>query len=102
MNFEEIEKLQNDGDLSALLNRKPHTIEVSAKGISSEVLSLVQAMSTPTKVGEQAYLLKVDDETHLQGVLALLHREGIQIDSVIPRRESLEDLFLDEIRGQPS
>ncbi len=95
-------KLQCVGDLETFLNPKICSIEVSIKGISEETLSRVDPRVSSTKIADKTYLLKVDDEAILPKLLAFLHREKAQIISIIPHKETLENLFMEEIRGQQS
>ncbi len=94
--------LQNVGDLQSLLNPKVRSIDVSVKGLSEETLSRVQPMASATNIGDNATLLKIDDEALLPKLLQVLHQEKAQIISVIPHKETLEDIFMEEIRGRQS
>jgi len=95
-------KCQNIGDLNTLLSPKTSLIEVSIKGISEASLSRIESISSSKKIGNEAYVLKIVDESLLPKLLNFLHREKTQIVSIIPHKETLEELFMGEIRERQS
>ncbi len=94
--------LQSVGDLETLLSPKTCSIEVSIKGVSESALSLFKPMASSTKIADEGYVLRIDDAGILPKLLALLQAEKVQIVSIIPHRETLEDIFMEEIRGRQS
>lgn len=95
-------KLQNVGNLESLLSPKTSSIEVSIKGMSEASLTGIEQIRSYKKIGEEAYVLKIDDEKALPKLLSSLQAEHVQIVSIVPHKETLEDIFMEEIRGRQS
>jgi ABC-2 type transport system ATP-binding protein len=85
------------GQLSEMISRTVRWFEVSIRGAAPKVAD-VEVVSTDGS----DHLVRVKDVTHLARVLEAVQAQGGQVESVWPRRETLEDLFLREVvRADP-
>ena len=84
--------LRSIGRLDDLVQRRIRWYEVGIQGRPPE-LSGVETLS---ESGPQT-LVKVPDIDTLSALLAAVRESGGRVDSVWPRRETLEDVFLKEV-----
>lgn len=92
-------RLRNVGNLETLLNPKVKSIEVSIQGISKERVAAFEPTMAAIAIDKDAHLLALSDEALLSKLIIWTRQEGGKIVSVIPRRETLEDIFMEEIKG---
>lgn len=91
-------QLRNVGALETLLNPKVKSIEVTLKGISEEKIQALKPIADSIRTGDDAYLITLTDEESLPKLINWTQKEKGEIVSIVPRKETLEDIFLDEIR----
>ncbi len=91
-------QLRSVGSLDTLLNPKVKSIEVTLKGISQEKIQALKPIADSIRTGDDAYLMTLIDEGHLPKIINWTLKEKGEIVSIIPRKETLEDIFLDEIQ----
>jgi ABC-2 type transport system ATP-binding protein len=83
------------GRIDDLLTREVPYWEVEARGVRDDGLPFGRIVSRRDDLA----LARVDTQADLNGLLAFLATRGATLVSVTPARESLEDLFLREVRG---
>jgi ABC-2 type transport system ATP-binding protein len=84
-------RIVNKGRLFDLISQKILFTEITLSGIAaSELDSLGECRNTPS--GE--LLVKVFDENKVEALLALAQARKAKILSLVPRTQSLEDLFV--------
>jgi len=91
-------KLRNQGKLDHLLNPKVKSIDLCLRGVSKEKLMRVEMLSSAMTVHGENLLISVDSEQGLEKLLAWVAQEKAQVISITPRKETLEDLFLEEYK----
>jgi len=91
-------RLRSVGSLGTLMVPKVKSIEVTLKGISQEKIQALKPIVDSIRPGDHSFLVTLMDEGHLPKLIAWTQKELVQIVSIIPRKESLEDLFLEEIK----
>ncbi len=89
-------KLRNQGKLAHLLNPKVKSIDVCLKGISEEKVSKIKALASGVGFYDDHILISTDSALGLEKLLAWVAEEKGQVVSVTPRKETLEDIFLEE------
>ena len=89
-------KLKNQGRLEDLLNPKIKSIDLCLKGASEAMCQKIKGMSSSLSVHGENILISIENEESLEKLLAWLSGQKAQIVSIIPRKETLEDLFLEE------
>jgi ABC-2 type transport system ATP-binding protein len=89
-----------EGTLDELLARKTRFIEIVARPAAGGMERLEAALRPLSiellRQGDQV-LARVQHEVKKQDALRIVLEHGAEIESVVPRRESLEDLFMDEL-----
>ena len=85
----------NQGVLRDLISEKILFTEITLSGISPKELEI-----SGECISDQAgmILLKVFDEENVDKVLELVHSREGKIHSLIPRTETLEDLFVEMVK----
>lgn len=85
----------NSGRLKDLISEKIHFTEVILSGLKEEQLrDLSESLASS---GDRIFL-KITDESKLEEVLQLVHSQKGKIHSLIPRTETLEDLFVEMVK----
>jgi len=91
-------KLKKLGNLEAMLDRKLKSVEISFEGIPEEALSAFRPALKAIATDRKVHLVTLRDAALLDQLMRWIPRQGGRVLSVIPRKESLEDLFMEEIR----
>lgn len=88
-------KIINQGALQDLISEKTHFTEVVFSGVDPrEFESLAERLSDQSG----RTLLKVFEEKNIEKVLELIQSKKGKIHSLIPRTETLEDLFVEAVK----
>ncbi len=93
-------KLRNTGKLETLLSPKLKSIDICLKSVSKEKIPSLQSLCASLSVVDDAVLVSVDDEGRLSKVIDWSRKESAAIVSILPRKESLEDIFMEEYQGE--
>jgi ABC-2 type transport system ATP-binding protein len=95
-------ELKEIGTMHELTSDRVESVEIMVRKLAADALPPeVQAQSVETR--GDLLLIKVAGAANLQDVLGLLWAAGGEVTSVVPQRESLEDVFMrdtaaDEVR----
>ncbi len=93
-------QLRNVGRLEEMLNPKVKSVEVCVRGLPEGRIHALDPLSKSiTTKGEESLILLQDEEV-LPQLIQWAEREGGKIVSIVPRRETLEDIFIEEMRGE--
>ena len=87
----------NSGALQDLISEKIHFTEVILSGLKEDRL---RDLSESFVSSGDRIFLKITDEGKLEEVLELVHSQKGKIHSLIPRTETLEDLFVEMVKTQ--
>jgi ABC-2 type transport system ATP-binding protein len=87
----------NQGCLSDLVSEKVLFTEITVSGVDDASLA---AFGECVSVREGRALLKVFDEKNVPAVLDLVREHGGRIHALIPRTQTLEDIFVDMVTNQ--
>lgn len=85
----------NSGRLKDLISEKINFTEVILSGLKEEQL---RELSESLASSGDRIFLKITDESKLEEVLQLVHSQKGKIHSLIPRTETLEDLFVEMVK----
>ncbi|MGD8538465.1 MAG: ABC transporter ATP-binding protein [Candidatus Aminicenantes bacterium] len=85
----------NSGSLQDLISEKIHFTEVILSGLKEDRL---RDLSESFVSSGDRIFLKITDEGKLEEVLELVHSQKGKIHSLIPRTETLEDLFVEMVK----
>jgi ABC-2 type transport system ATP-binding protein len=85
------------GRLADLVSETVLFTEITVSGVAeSDLAGLGESLST--QAGRT--LLKVCDEPNIEAVLAITRAQGGKVHSLIPRTQTLEDIFVDMVKPQ--
>jgi ABC-2 type transport system ATP-binding protein len=90
-------RILNQGPLHELVSEKVLFTEVALSGIDPAALA---GLGEIVSVQSGRLLLKVFDEAKVERVLALVQSGKGRLHSLIPRTETLEDIFVGMVKGQ--
>jgi len=91
-------KLRSQGKIETLLNPKTKSVEICLRDVPQEKIPEIKMISSSVTIHDTSILITVDNESGLEKCITWARREEREIVSIIPRRESLEDLFMEEIK----
>ena len=91
-------RLRSMGKLESLLNPQIKSIDVSLRSVLPRHIEAVRGISSGLSIFEHTTVVSVADELRLNQLIDWARREDVMIISIIPRRETLEDIFLDEMK----
>lgn len=87
------------GKLSDILKTRSNELEVVVNGISEPALAEIRSFAVSISASPEIARVRLNGDRDLERLLALTHRAGGRLVSVNPVRESLEDLFVREVKG---
>ncbi len=89
------------GPMSQLLNPRTLSTEIAVQGVARELIAGFESQGLLLRVLTQdpSHTLVFTGDCDIGAVIAKLIEAGAQIESVVPRRESLEDVFVREAIG---
>ncbi len=90
-------RVLNQGRLTDLVSEKVLFTEITVAGVDDEPLA---AFGECVQVRDGRTLLKVFGEANIQPVLDLVRERGGRIHALIPRAQTLEDIFVDTVANQ--
>ncbi len=94
-------RMRGEGTLDELLGHKTRFVEIVVRPPQDKLerlrADLGRVAMEVSVQGEERLLVRVQDEAQKREVLARLRDEDVDIESLVPRRESLEELFMDEL-----
>jgi ABC-2 type transport system ATP-binding protein len=88
-------RIINQGFLQDLISEKVKVTEITISGIQTEDL---EDLGERYSIQGERILLKVFEEENIAGVLQLVQTKKGKIHSLIPRTETLEDLFVGAVK----
>lgn len=91
-------RLRSMGKLESLLNPQIKSIDVSLRSVLPAHIEAVRVISSDLSIFEHTTVVSLADEPRLKQLIDWARREDVSIVSIIPRKETLEDIFLDEIK----
>ncbi|MDD9939712.1 MAG: ABC transporter ATP-binding protein [Myxococcales bacterium] len=93
-------KLVAYGDLQDLLRSDVRRTEVELGNVSDNLKAQLQRTAAETRVHDQRLLVVVEGQEAVSNLLSVALRDGAQVHSVTPHKETLEDLFVRKAKGQ--
>jgi ABC-2 type transport system ATP-binding protein len=81
------------GSLSQLLSQGAYCTEVTLGGVSAEQRTALARFGTQVRVGARD-VIEVAQEATLRDLLKFVLEADIQLDSVVPKRQTLEQIFV--------
>jgi ABC-2 type transport system ATP-binding protein len=90
-------RILSQGRLTDLISEKILFTEIVVSGVGEKDLA---AHGEPLSAQAGRTLLKVYEEARIQAVLDLVRDRKGKVHSLLPRTQTLEDLFVDMVRPQ--
>ncbi len=95
-------KIVHQGYLDEILGQELSGVELVAEGIDEALFEEVRAAAQRAVVQGHRFLFEFGDESEAEKALDRLRSAGGRIRSLVPRRRSLEDLFVEEAKKETS
>jgi ABC-2 type transport system ATP-binding protein len=93
--------LHGFGPLNEILTTHEQQVEMNIEGLDAEGVALMKALVTETLVERENHLLvRIADEQALRNAHQIIVQRNAKLVSLVPRSESLEDLFVKLVGGQ--
>jgi ABC-2 type transport system ATP-binding protein len=89
-------RILSQGRLSDLISEKVLFTEVAISGLGAEEIA---GLGESVSAQAGSVLLKIYEEKNVQAVLDLVRKKNGRIQSLIPRTQTLEDLFVDMVKS---
>jgi ABC-2 type transport system ATP-binding protein len=86
------------GNLSELLNPKVKSIEVVVAGLSPAGKQTLQQMALRSKDMGTELIVNLAEEKYVPAVIDLINKEHAKLISLVPLKESLEEVFMQEVK----
>ena len=93
-------RLVEAGRLSEILAARGTEIEIVLTGLDEAGLARVARLALDARPTPEGARLRLAGDRDLPALLAVAHEAGARLVSVAPARETLEDLFVREVRGR--
>jgi ABC-2 type transport system ATP-binding protein len=87
-------KLSAYGTLDELLRPEVRRVEIELADVNASLRGELEALATSVRDLHQRVVVVVEGDTKVPTVLELAAERGARVLSVIPHRETLEDLFV--------
>jgi ABC-2 type transport system ATP-binding protein len=91
-------RLRSKGKLEALLNPRVRSIEVCLSGIPCGELGALNSFSDTVIRRGDDLMIVLHEEAQIPSVIDWAVKRGGKVVSVVPRKESLEDIFMEEMK----
>ena len=85
------------GRLADLLSRDRRRTEVTIAGAHEPLQNQLSSLSCDTRAVAGSLVFELEGDDALRAALGLVLEQGARVESVIPKRETLEDLFVREV-----
>jgi len=92
-------RLVESGKLSDILKTRDNELEIVVSGVNEPALAEVRSFAASVSATPDIARVRLNSDRYLERLLALTRQSGGRIVSVNPVRESLEDLFVREVKG---
>ncbi|MBM3335439.1 ABC transporter ATP-binding protein [Candidatus Sumerlaeota bacterium] len=93
-------ELKNIGRLSDLLSHRIKEYEIVARGVSEAALEQWKPRVARLLVQRDEAMIVVREENDAREVLSAIQKLGATLTSFNPRRETLEEYFIEQVRGE--
>lgn len=91
-------ELVNVGRLSEILTREVESYEVGLSGVTGRYRKAFERVGRQVIRTDETILVTVRNEEEVDKVLAIAREAGARIQSLVPRRKTLEDHFMSYVR----
>jgi ABC-type multidrug transport system ATPase subunit len=89
------------GTIDELLKPEVQTVEVELTAVSAELRAALDALAKAVRDAAPQVLVTLEGDGKVPELLALAAQHGAQVHSVIPHRETLEDVFVRNDERRP-
>lgn len=91
-------RLVDTGRLTDILSQEVESIDVTVTGVSGKFRKVFERIAQRTIRSEDTLLLTVRNEEEVDRVLAVVREADARVQSLVPRRKTLEDYFMTRVR----
>lgn len=90
-------RIAEEGRLDDILGTTADAIEVTVRGVSGKIVKAFERIAQQSVKSGETMLLTLAREEDVDKVMAIAHETGCRIQSIVPRRATLEDYFMARI-----
>lgn len=90
-------RIAEEGRLEDILGTTADAIEVTVRGVSGKIVKAFERIAQQSVKSGETMLLTLAREEDVDKVMAIAHETGCRIQSIVPRRATLEDYFMARI-----
>ncbi len=90
-------RIAEEGRLEDILGTTADAIEVTVRGVSGRIVKAFERIAQQSVKSGETMLLTLAREEDVDKVMAIAHETGCRIQSIVPRRATLEDYFMARI-----
>jgi len=91
-------KLQSVGPLDQILSEEIESVEITAQNVPQSLLDKIKTLPTKVAFDRDRVLITIFDQSYTDDVIERLRANNVKLLSLIPRRKSLEDHFIAQIK----
>lgn len=91
-------RLVNVGRLSEIMTREVESYEIAVSGVTGKFRKAFERVGRQVIRSDETVLVTVRNEEEVDKVLAIAREAGARIQSLVPRRKTLEDHFMQYVR----
>ncbi len=88
------------GSIDALTRAPEEYIFRTSEPISSVIQAELSSRSYIVTERDREYYIRAEDSTHLNTIIDILRKHGVQINSIVPHRTTLEESFISLIQSE--
>jgi ABC-2 type transport system ATP-binding protein len=93
-------KLISTGRLDEILGTEIDNYEILIKGLDRKMIKVLERLSNKVIPSEDKVLIEVKTEEEVERIMVIIREVGAKLVSLVPRRKTLEDHFLNEIKKE--
>ena len=90
-------RLREVGKLEDLLGERTKPIEITASGVSHKGIEKIRQIAKTLTIRDESIFITADEKGDEKKILEIIRKNNGELISLIPQRESLEDLFMEEV-----
>lgn len=91
-------KLQSVGPLDQILSEEIESVEITARNVPQAILSHIKTLPVKIAFDRDKVLITIFDQSYTDDVIERLRANNVKLLSLIPRRKSLEDHFIAQLK----
>jgi ABC-2 type transport system ATP-binding protein len=93
-------RLVEEGRLEDILGAQAESIDVTVRGATGKIVKVFERVARHSIKSGELLLLTVEREEDVDKITAIAREAGVRVQSIVPRRATLEDYFMAHVQRQ--